>query len=221
LQLPAGDGRQRLQEQPLIVTSASGANGNSYGALLAFADDGRPLGTFSDDARIVNPRGLAFDRTEGLLFLNSGADRVLALDRNGKVIRDTGTIEGLNPGGGTLGPDGRYYVGLRSTRTVMALSADLEAPGEPMVAPGIVPFPRGFAFGHDGSLFLASGIGPDGQGDNAIMMFAPGKRDAPSRLVNDPEFSPLDLTVALNGNVVVSSEDPFGRGRRRHDRPRV
>jgi hypothetical protein len=28
--------------------------------------------------------------------------------------------------------------------------------------------------------------------------------------VEDPELSPLDLTVAPNGNVVVSSERPFG-----------
>jgi DNA-binding beta-propeller fold protein YncE len=195
---------------PLLVTSASGANGNGYGALLAFAGDGKPLGSFGADARIIDPRGLAVDPTEGLLFLNSGADRVLALDRNGKIIRDTGTIDGLNPGGGSFGPDGRYYVGLRSTRTVMALSSDLEAPGQPIVAPGIVPFPRGFAFGQDGRLFLASGIGPGGQGDNTIVAFARGERDAPSRLVNDPELSPLDLIVAPNGNVVVSSEHPFG-----------
>ncbi|MGC2783807.1 MAG: hypothetical protein WA397_08225, partial [Roseiarcus sp.] len=55
-----------------------------------------------------------------LLFLNS-ADRVLALDQAGKVVRDTGVIAGLNPGGGTFGPDGRYYVGLRDARTVLAL----------------------------------------------------------------------------------------------------
>jgi hypothetical protein len=85
-----GDGpRWQLQEQPLLDTSASGANGNGYGALLAFAGDGRPLGTSSDDARIVNPRGLAVDPSEGLLFLDGGANRVLPLDRNGKVIRDT------------------------------------------------------------------------------------------------------------------------------------
>ena len=31
---------------PLLVTSASGANGNGYGALLAFDHDGEPLGPF-------------------------------------------------------------------------------------------------------------------------------------------------------------------------------
>ena len=96
------------------------ANGNGYGALLAFDHDGEPLGPFSDDDRIVDPRGLAPEPEPGLLFLNS-ADRVLALDQAGKVVRDTGVIAGLNPGGGTLGPDGRYYLGLRDARTVLAL----------------------------------------------------------------------------------------------------
>jgi hypothetical protein len=75
-------------------------------------------------------RVLTVDWNEGLLFLNSGADRVLALDRDGKVVRDTGSIEGLNPGGGNFGPDGRFYLGLRSARTIMALAIGLDAPGE-------------------------------------------------------------------------------------------
>jgi hypothetical protein len=32
----------------------------------------------------------------------------------------------------------------------------------------------------------------------------------PVRLVSDPELSPLDLAIAPNGNIVVSSEHPFG-----------
>jgi hypothetical protein len=32
----------------------------------------------------------------------------------------------------------------------------------------------------------------------------------PSRLVIDPELSPLDLAIAPNGNIVISSEHPFG-----------
>jgi hypothetical protein len=45
---------------------------------------------------------------------------VLAIDRNGMVVRDSGPINWLNPGGGNFEPDGRYYVGLRSARTIMA-----------------------------------------------------------------------------------------------------
>jgi DNA-binding beta-propeller fold protein YncE len=192
----------------MLVTSASGANGNGYGALLAFDRDGKPLGPFSDDNRIVDPRGLAPDPEQGLLFLNS-ADRVLALDSVGKVVRDTGVITGLNPGGGILGPDGRYYVGLRGARTILALPPGLNSPGEHVLPPAIVPFPRGFGFGAEGKLFLSSGIGPDGEGDNTIVAFS-GDRTRAVRLVEDPELSPLDLAVAPNGNVVVSSEHPFG-----------
>jgi hypothetical protein len=32
----------------------------------------------------------------------------------------------------------------------------------------------------------------------------------PTRLVGDPELSPPDLALAPNGNIVVSSERPFG-----------
>ena len=113
----------------LLVTSAAAANGDGYGALLAVDHSGRPNGVFSDDARIADPRGLAIDGA-GLLFLNSGADRVVALDARGKIVRDTGPIDGLNPGGGVFGSDHRYYVGLRGARTIMALPSGLDAAGE-------------------------------------------------------------------------------------------
>jgi hypothetical protein len=216
----AAPGRPRRRggvgTMPILVTSASGTNGDGYGALLAFKRDGALIGPFSDNGRIVDPRGLVVDHEEGLLFLNSGADRVMALGPNGTIARDTGPIAGLNPGGGIFGPDGRYYVGLRSARTVMACPVSLDAPGAYVVPPGIVPFPRGFAFGHDGRLFLASGIAANGEGDNAIVAITPGERTRPVRLVSDPDLSPLDLAIAPNGNVVVSSQpahSAFSRSR--------
>jgi outer membrane protein assembly factor BamB len=193
----------------ILVTSGSGSNGNGYGALLAFKRDGTLIGPFNDDSRIVDPRGLVVDQKEELLFLNS-ADRILALDPNATIVRDTGAIAGLNPGGGIFGPDGRYYVGLRSARTIMAFPLLLDATGEQYLPPGIVPFPRGFAFGQDGRLFLASGIGPNGEGDNAIVAITSSVRTRPFRFVSDPDLSPLDLTIAPNGNIVVASEHPFG-----------
>ena len=105
---------------PFLVTSAFSATGNGFGALLAFESDGSARGTFINDDRIADPRGLAVDPKENLLFLNSGADRVLAISVDGRVVRDTGRIEGLNPGGGNFGPDGRYFAGLRSKRTIIA-----------------------------------------------------------------------------------------------------
>ena len=152
-------------------------------------------------AELLIPGALPWIKEEVLLFLNSGGDRVLALGPNGAIVRDSGPIAGLNPGGGNFGPDGRYYVGLRSARTVMAFPVSLDATRAHFVPPGIVPFPRGFAFGHDGRLFLASGIGPNGEGDNAIVAITPSERTRPFRLVSDPDLSPMpnSSTVARLG----------------------
>jgi hypothetical protein len=57
----------------LLVTSAAGANGAGYGKIIAFADDGKPIGVFGSDPRIVDPRGLGSSRIDGLLFVNSGS----------------------------------------------------------------------------------------------------------------------------------------------------
>jgi DNA-binding beta-propeller fold protein YncE len=194
----------------ILITSASGANGNGYGAVLAFTVDGELTGPFSQDHRIADPRGLSLDPSGERVYLNSGDDRVLALDRDGKVALDSGWIDGLDPGGGTFGPDGRYYVGLRGRRTILALPPRLDQGGEPLLPDGIVPFPRGFGFGSNGELYLASGVAPSGEGDNTLAVFDQARALRTPRLVEDPELSPLDLTVACNGNILVSSEWPFG-----------
>ena len=194
----------------LLVTSATGANGAGYGKVLAFADDCKPIGVFGDDPRIADPPGLGIEPVDRLLFVNSGSNRILALDRNGQVVRASRAVEELNPGGGNFGPDGRYYVGLRGARTIMAFARQLDRAGEYILPPQVVPFPRGFAFGPDGTLFLGSGIGPGGEGDNTILAFDSDRRMLPSWKVRDPELSPLDVAIEPSGNIVVSSEHPFG-----------
>jgi DNA-binding beta-propeller fold protein YncE len=194
----------------ILVTSASGANGDGYGALLSLTASGGLKGPFSRDRRISDPRGLSLDPSGEFVYLNSGDDRVLALDRSGKVALDSGRIDGLDPGGGTFGPDARYYVGLRRRRTILALPPRLDQEGEPLLPDGIVPFPRGFGFGLDADLYLASGIGPSGEGENTIAVVEKGGALRTPRLVDDPELSPLDLTIAPSGNIVVSSEWPYG-----------
>jgi DNA-binding beta-propeller fold protein YncE len=194
----------------ILVTSASGANGDGCGALLAFGPDGESLGPFCDDPRIADPRGLSMDPLDALIYLNSGDDRVLALDQHGHVVLDSGRIPGLDPGGGTFGPDGRYYVGMRGRRTILAMPATLDGPGEALLPDDIVPFPRGFGFAADGQLYFASGTSPTGEGDNTILVFDAAGRLRTPQLVTDPELSPLDLTIAPNGKVLVSSEWPFG-----------
>jgi len=194
----------------IVVTSASGANGDGYGAVLSFTADGALAGPFSQDHRITDPRGLSLDPSGGLVYLNSGDDRVLALDPHGGVVLDSGPIDGLDPGGGTFGPDGRYYIGLRRRRTILALPARLDRAGEPLLPDGVVPFPRGFGFGSGGEFYLASGVGPSGEGDNTILVFDRDRKLRTARLVDDAELSPLDLTVAPSKNIVVASEWPFG-----------
>jgi hypothetical protein len=194
----------------ILVTSAGAANGDGYGQLLAFSMDGTAQGVFSNDLRIVDPRGLRVNAEQQLLYVNSGDDRLLALDARGDIQYDTGHIPGLNAGGGNFGPDGRYYVGLRSERTVAAFPPDLDGIGTPILQRGIVPFPRGFAFAGDGALFLASGAGPDGGGGNAILRFTFSGALSNSTFATDDTMSPLDLAIAPGGNVLVSSEFPFG-----------
>jgi DNA-binding beta-propeller fold protein YncE len=191
-----------------LVSSAGSANGGGHDAVLAFNAGGEFVGPFSDDPRIVDPRGLCIDPSGALIYLNS-ADRMLALDHSGRVVRDSGPMADLDPGGAVFGPEGRFYVTMRRRRTILGITATLDGHAEPLLPEGIVPFPRGFGFGRDGSLYLASGIGPSGEGDNTILAFDP---DAPARLrrlVTDPELSPLDLTVVPNGHIVVASESPF------------
>jgi DNA-binding beta-propeller fold protein YncE len=199
-----------LPANRILITSASGANGDGYDAILAFTAEGALTGPFSQDRRISDPRGLSLDLSGQLVYVNSGDDRVLALDRHGNVVLDSGRIDGLDPGGGTFGPDGRYYLGLRQRRTILALPPRLDQRGVPLLPDGVVSFPRGFAFGHDGELYLASGVGPSGEGENTIAVFDRAGVLRTPRLVNDPELSPLDLTIAPNGNILVASEWPYG-----------
>jgi hypothetical protein len=143
-----------------------------------------------------------------LIYLNT-ADRMLAPDRSGRVVRDSGPIADLDPGGAVFGPDGRFYVTMRRRRTILGISASLDDDAQLLVPEGIVPFPCGFAFGHDGSLYLASGIGPSGEGDNTIVVLEPDAPARPRPLVTDPGLSPLDITLAPDGHILVASESPF------------
>jgi hypothetical protein len=70
----------------VLVTSASGANGDGDGAILGFSADSALIGPLSQDRRITDPRGLSHDQSGELVYVNSGDDRVLALDRRGEVV---------------------------------------------------------------------------------------------------------------------------------------
>jgi hypothetical protein len=110
----------------ILVTSANGANGHGYGTILAFGPEGEFTGPFSTDPRITDPRGMSVEPSGALVYVNSGDDRILALDRHGHVIRDSGRWPGLDVGGGEFGPDGRYYVTMRRPGTIGVLTVALE-----------------------------------------------------------------------------------------------
>jgi DNA-binding beta-propeller fold protein YncE len=203
-------GRQLDSMTRILVTSASGANGDGYGTVLSFSAGGGLTGPFSTDPRITDPRGMSLSPAGDLVYVTSGNDRVLALDESGRVILDCGRREHLDGGGGTFAPDGRYCLTLRRRGTILALPPQLDADGELLVPDHAVPFPRGFGFGADAQLYLSSGIGPTGEGDNTVTVFDRDGQLRTPRLVSDPELSPLDLTIAPSGNLVVSSEWPFG-----------
>jgi DNA-binding beta-propeller fold protein YncE len=194
----------------ILVTSASGANGDGYGTLLSFSAGGEMAGPFSYDPRITDPRGLSLSPAGDLVYVTSGDDRVLALNKDGSLALDSGRIQGLDGGGGTFAPDGRYCVTLPRRGTILALPPRLDSAGEPLLPDGAVPFPRGFGFGASGQVYLSSGIGPAGEGNNTIAVFDRDGRLLTPRLVSDGELSPLDLAIAPGGNLVVSSEWPFG-----------
>jgi hypothetical protein len=81
----------------IVVTRASDANGDGYGSLVCFSADGELAGP-SSDRRITDPRGLSLSLPGDLVYVNSGDERVLALDMNEKVVLDWGRTGGLNPG---------------------------------------------------------------------------------------------------------------------------
>ncbi len=195
----------------IVVTSASGANGSGQGTLLAFDLNGHALGPFAPDAGIIDPRGLHLHPDGRHLYVNNGDDRVLLLDERGAVVASTAPMERLNPGGGVISPDGRYCVTARTSRTIVAFSADLSGPGVPLLPDDVVAFPRGFAFSSDGGLYLAAGAtGSSDVGAGVILAISPAPERRKTRLVEDADLSPLDLTLAPNGNIVTSSEVPFG-----------
>ena len=61
-----------------------------------------------------------------------------------------------------------------------------------------------FVFSSDGALIPSSGIGPNEEDHITIVAFSRGYKLQPSRVVSDPELSPLDLAVAPNSHIVAS-----------------
>ena len=194
----------------ILVTSANGANGFGYGAVLAFSADGSLIGPFSQDRRITDPRGLGREPSGELVYVNSGDDRVLALDRRGEVAStqdESGTLTQEERRSGRMAGITSVCDGDGRSVPSRPVSTAEEKLFFPM---GSSPFLEVSALEPDGDLYLASGVGPSGEGENTVAVFDRRGALRTPRLVDDPELSPLDLVLAPNGNIVVSSEWPFG-----------
>jgi hypothetical protein len=129
----------------------AGPTATATAQVLGFGPEGDFTGPFSSDPQVTDPRGLSLDPSGALVYLNS-EDRVLALDLDGYVVRDSGRIPGLDPGDAEFGPDGRYYLTVRRQQSTGAMPAALDAEGDYLQPEATVPFPRGFGFGPDGRL---------------------------------------------------------------------
>jgi hypothetical protein len=195
----------------ILVSSAKGASGDGYGAILAFDYAGSLLGVFCEDSRITDPRGMCVDPSGALLYVNAASDRIVAIDHDGVIRKDLLLPEALELGGAVFGPDGYYYATSRSDGTIVRFSPELEESGVNLLSQGTVRYPRGFAFNEDASVVLASGVSPQGEGDETIKLFGGNGELLDPGLIRDPRLSPLDLVRGPDGRIVVSSEWPFGR----------
>jgi DNA-binding beta-propeller fold protein YncE len=169
------------------------------------------LGVFCEDSRITDPRGMCVNPAGDLLFVNAASDQILAIDAQGVIRKALRLPTELELGGAVFGPDGHFYATSRRTGTIVRFPSNLEESGESDLLPvGTVEFPRGFVFDEDGHVVLASGLSPQGKGDETIKLFGGDGQLLNPALVRDPHLSPLDLTRGRDGRIVVSSEWPFG-----------
>jgi DNA-binding beta-propeller fold protein YncE len=202
-----------IREFDLLVTSAAAARGSVRDGVYRFdAATGRFEGDFGCGAEIRDPRGIRLSPDRSFVLVNNGDDRILKFEAgSGKLLGSLSFRPGLNPGGGKFGWDGRYYVGSRSEKSVIAF--DVAGEPEPSIfVPGsFVKFPRGLAASASGAMYVASGTHPTtGEGQNTILRFDRDGHLDESFKVNDPELSPLDIEVGPNGNLLSASEVPFG-----------
>ncbi|MGF6782367.1 hypothetical protein [Paraburkholderia sp. GAS334] len=193
----------------MLVTSAPRANAEGFGSLCSFALDGTLSGLFRADSRVTDPCGPSVSADRQFLHVSTDSDRILALNAVGDVVRDTEEVPGVNAGGGNIGTNGKYPVGMRGARTIAAFAADLSGAPQNVLPAGIVPFPRGLASVEGGTIYLASGIGPGGEGENSIAAFDADGTHLASRFTTDDAVNSLDLAVAANEIILASSEFPF------------
>jgi DNA-binding beta-propeller fold protein YncE len=205
-----------LRNYDILVSSAAAASGVVRDGVFRFdPETGQFRGYFGHGVEIRDPRGIRLSPDGEYVVVNNGDDRILKFDaKTGFLVNALPSIQGLNPGGGKFGWDGRYYVGSRTLKSVIAFDLSGRRDPSTFVAPSLVAFPRGIATSSTKDTYVASGTNPvTGEGRNTILRFDPLGRFDDSFHVEDAELSPLDIEIGPNGNVFAASEFPFGHPR--------
>jgi WD40 repeat protein len=203
----------------LVVTSAGNtentANGGNSTALRFDGETGTFLGQFAVGDSVSDPRDIVPVPPDGAtLNINNGDDRILTYNsQTGDFLGEFAFLDGLNPGGSVFAPNGNYLVGARTSGSIVEFDRETGQFLRNFIAPGQVTFPRGFDFGADGKFFyLGNGADPvSGDGGGSIVQFDGTTGDVINpNFINDPNFSPLDVAIAPDNSLFVSSEFPFG-----------
>jgi hypothetical protein len=189
----------------LVVSSASALG---YGTLRSF-EESAGWAAFGPP-EIKDPRGVRRRTEDPYFVVNEPSAAAWLLRFDGTALARIDLPAGLDPGGGAFGPDGMYYVGSRSQRSIEQI--DLAARrycGRAITLEEIL-FPRGFAVLDDGGLVVASGTHPLlGGGRRALFLYDRNGRVENDAFVDDPLLDPLDLALH-DGYLYVTSEFPFG-----------
>jgi hypothetical protein len=202
-----------LRNYDIFVSSAASATGLIRDGVFRFAaETGRFVGTFGHSVEIRDPRGIHLSPDGATVVVNNGDDRILKFDaKTGALLDALPPFENLNPGGGKFGWDGRYYVGSRTLKSVIAFDLSGKCNPSTFIAGNFVAFPRGIAISPARETYLASGADPaTGEGRNTILRFDAMGRLDDSFDVYDDQLSPLDMEIGPNGNIFAASEFPFG-----------
>src|SRR5271169_3133758 len=111
-----------LEGYEILVSSAATAPGKLSNGVFRFnAGTGRFEGVLGEGAGIHDPRGLRPAPDESYFVVNNGDDSILKFETaTRRFLGVVARLPGLNPGGGKFGSDGRYYVGSRSWKSVVA-----------------------------------------------------------------------------------------------------
>jgi hypothetical protein len=198
-------GRRNLMPTSLVVSSASRLG---YGTLRCFEE---PVGwTTFGPPEIKDPRGVRRRAKDAYFAVNEPSAAVWLLRFDGTALARIDLPAGIDPGGGAFAPDGLYYIGSRSQRSIEQVDLAARRYCRRAVTLDGISFPRGFAVLDDGGFVVASGTHPVlGGGRRSLFLYNRNGSLESDAFVDDPLLDPLDLALH-DGYLYVTSEFPFG-----------